>query len=123
MRAALAGSESAGENVNVVVAQMVIYNVGFSGLLYSAYTLVLDRYALRSSSQTSSHSWISRYRDLLTSYQGNESRGPLGILKSIITNRILVRMAVTAAIVLGIVGGVRFLSARFHSTFTLTTTF
>jgi hypothetical protein len=43
MRAILAGSESAGENLNLVVAQGVVYSVGFFGLVYSAYTLVLDR--------------------------------------------------------------------------------
>ena len=43
MRAALAANESAAKNLNVVIAEMVIYNVGFFGLLYSSYTLVLDR--------------------------------------------------------------------------------
>lgn len=43
MRAVLAASATAGNNINLVVAQMVIYNIGFSGLLYSAYGLVLDR--------------------------------------------------------------------------------
>lgn len=44
MRAILAGSDTAGTNVNVVVAEAIIYGVGFFGLLYSAYTLVLDRF-------------------------------------------------------------------------------
>ena len=44
MRAVLAKSESAGENFNLVLAQQIIYGVGFFGILYSAYTLVLDRY-------------------------------------------------------------------------------
>lgn len=43
MRAVLAGSNTAGQKINVVVAEAVIYSVGFSGLLYSAYTLILDR--------------------------------------------------------------------------------
>lgn len=43
MRAILAGSESAGQNLNLLVAEEIIYSVGFFGLLYSAYTLVLDR--------------------------------------------------------------------------------
>lgn len=47
MRAALAGSNSVGTSLNIVVAQSVLYEVGFFGLLYSAYTLVLDRFVLR----------------------------------------------------------------------------
>jgi hypothetical protein len=42
MRAALAGSESAGENVNLLIADEIISGVGYFGLLYSAYILVLD---------------------------------------------------------------------------------
>src|SRR5882762_6379041 len=44
IRAILAGSDSAGTNVGLVIAEMIVYSVGFFGLLYSAYTLVLDRY-------------------------------------------------------------------------------
>lgn len=44
MRAILSGSDTAGRNRNVVIAELIIYNVGFFGLLYSAYTLVLDRF-------------------------------------------------------------------------------
>ena len=43
MRAVLAGSESAGEDLNLVIAESIVYSVGFFGLLYSTYTLVLDR--------------------------------------------------------------------------------
>jgi len=43
MRAVLAGSDSTGTNVNLVIAEMVVYGIGFFGLLYSAYILALDR--------------------------------------------------------------------------------
>ena len=43
MRATLAGSASTGSNINLVIGEMIVYSVGFFGLLYSAYTLVLDR--------------------------------------------------------------------------------
>ena len=43
LRAILAGSDSAGRNLNLLVAEQIIYSTGFFGLLYSAYTLVLDR--------------------------------------------------------------------------------
>lgn len=45
MRAVLSGSETAGQNLSLVVAQQVVYSIGFFGLLYSAYTLALDRHA------------------------------------------------------------------------------
>lgn len=45
IRAVLAGSESAGETLGLFIADQILFGVGFFGLLYSAYTLVLDRYA------------------------------------------------------------------------------
>ena len=66
MRAVLAKSESAGENFNLVLAQQIIYGVGFFGILYSAYTMVLDRYDRLT---------VTRFHiaDRLT---GSSSRGP-----------------------------------------------
>ena len=43
LRAVIAASTSASESLALVISQQVIYNIGFFGLLYSAYTLVLDR--------------------------------------------------------------------------------
>lgn len=43
LRAVLAGSSTAGNDIHAVVAESVIYGIGFFGLLYSAYTLALDR--------------------------------------------------------------------------------
>ena len=43
IRAILAGSESAGESLGLVIADGVLSAVGYFSLLYSAYTLVLDR--------------------------------------------------------------------------------
>ena len=43
MRALLAKSESAGENFDLVLAQQIVYGVGFFGILYSTYLMVLDR--------------------------------------------------------------------------------
>ncbi|KAJ3555282.1 hypothetical protein NM688_g2666 [Phlebia brevispora] len=88
MRAILSGSATAGDNVNLVVAQMVIYNVGFSALLYSAYTLVLDR-------------------DNMTNATRRQGDGVFSFFKGIIRNRMLIRLALAAAIVIGIIGGVK----------------
>ena len=43
MLSILAGSDSAGENLGLFIAEPVLYTTGFFGVLYSAYTLVLDR--------------------------------------------------------------------------------
>ncbi|KAJ7337670.1 hypothetical protein DFH08DRAFT_1015007 [Mycena albidolilacea] len=43
MRAMLIGSKSLGQNLNVFIADEIMFGVGFFALLYSAYTLVLDR--------------------------------------------------------------------------------
>ncbi|KAJ3716733.1 hypothetical protein DFJ43DRAFT_1134544 [Lentinula guzmanii] len=45
IRAILASSESAGENLNLLIADEVLFSVGFFGLLYGAYGLVLARLA------------------------------------------------------------------------------
>jgi hypothetical protein len=46
MRAMLIGSKSLGQNLNVFIADEIMFGVGFFALLYSAYTLVLDRFVL-----------------------------------------------------------------------------
>ncbi|KAJ7823391.1 hypothetical protein B0H14DRAFT_2454374 [Mycena olivaceomarginata] len=43
IRAIMANSTSAGSNLNLFIADQVLFGVGFFALLYSAYTLVLDR--------------------------------------------------------------------------------
>jgi hypothetical protein len=45
IRAILAGSNAAGEDWGLLIGDQILFSVGFFGLLYSAYTLVLDRYA------------------------------------------------------------------------------
>lgn len=46
IRAVLAGVTSTGESLSVLIADEVLISVGFFGLLYSAYTLVLERYVV-----------------------------------------------------------------------------
>ncbi|KAJ3869916.1 hypothetical protein EV359DRAFT_29024 [Lentinula novae-zelandiae] len=45
IRAILAGSETAAENLDLFIAGEVLFSVGFFGLLYGAYGLVMDRLA------------------------------------------------------------------------------
>jgi len=84
IRAILAGLDSAGENLSLLIADQVLTSVGFFGLLFSAYTLVLDR-------------------ELLTGVQPPRN-GPIAILTHITGNRWLFKSALTAAVALGIVG-------------------
>jgi len=43
IRAVLAGSKAAGETLGLVIADVILSSVGYFSLLYSSYTLVLDR--------------------------------------------------------------------------------
>ncbi|KAI0685459.1 hypothetical protein BC835DRAFT_1421207 [Cytidiella melzeri] len=88
LRAVISGSDSASANIGLIIAQEVIYSIGFIGLLYSAYTLVLDR-------------------DVLTNGFNISTRGLLGSFVNLIRRtRTLIRLALTAAIVCSIISGV-----------------
>ncbi|KAG5338272.1 hypothetical protein C0989_007781 [Termitomyces sp. Mn162] len=79
IRAVLAGSESAGENLSLYIADSVLFGVGFFALLYSAYTLVLDRWSL---------------------LDAPPERGVLRLTQ----NRTIFKVIMLAAVVLGIIG-------------------
>lgn len=79
IRALLIKVDSIGENLNVFIAYQIIYNVGFFGILYSAYTLVLDR----------------------MSFARKRPNGPISMLLS---RPFLFRIALSAGIALGIAG-------------------
>ena len=44
IRAIIAGSKTAAGSLGLVIADQILFSVGYFGLLYSAYTLVLDRW-------------------------------------------------------------------------------
>jgi len=92
MRAVLAGVASAGQNLNALVAFEIIYNTGFFGLLYSAYTLVLDR--------------------------GQLSDLPLpdGPISRLTRRPLLFRIALVAAVSIGITGAVQSATGSTQST-------
>jgi hypothetical protein len=46
MRAAIAGSSTAGSNLGLIIGYDVLAGVGYVSLLFSAYTLIVDRCAL-----------------------------------------------------------------------------
>ncbi|KAG5642854.1 hypothetical protein DXG03_002031 [Asterophora parasitica] len=78
MRAILAGP--GGNNINLIIAEQVLFSIGFFSLLYSAYTLVMDR-------------------ELMSDYP---SAG--GIISRVIRKRRLYRLVLLAGIVIGAVG-------------------
>jgi len=83
LRALLAGVASEGQSLSAFVAFEVIYNSGFFGLLYSAYTLVLDR---------------GRLSDLPL---------PDGPISRITRRPTLFRLALVAAVAVGITGAIQ----------------
>lgn len=86
MRAVLAGSKGAGTNLGLCIGESVVYSVGFFGLLYSTYTLVLDREIL----------------------SGRVMRNPIS---RITANRHLIRLALTGAVAVGITGATYYSSS------------
>ncbi|GLB35636.1 hypothetical protein LshimejAT787_0212010 [Lyophyllum shimeji] len=95
IRAVLAGSDTAGQNLGLLIGDEVLFGVGFFGLLYSAYTLVLDR-------------------RLLTNVPPGTD--PLSQLTQ---NRRIFRLALTVAVALGIVGSTQAQSSDPHKGNTL----
>ncbi|KAJ3555287.1 hypothetical protein NM688_g2668 [Phlebia brevispora] len=90
LRSVLAGDATAGQNIHLFIAEQIIYSVGFFGLLYSAYTLVLDRELIAvgpSGRQTPD--------------------GIIGLVSRVMRNRHLIRLALLAAVGLGIAAGVQ----------------
>ncbi|KAJ7647773.1 hypothetical protein FB45DRAFT_1052194 [Roridomyces roridus] len=80
IRALLAGMPSLGENLALFTADEVLFGVGFFALLYSAYTLVLDREIISGTPQSSS------------------------LLSQLVRHRRLFRIALLLGVILGIIG-------------------
>ncbi|KAJ6631491.1 hypothetical protein B0H10DRAFT_1866104 [Mycena sp. CBHHK59/15] len=80
IRAILAKSTTLGENLSLFTADEVLFGVGFFALLYSAYTLVLDR-------------------ELISGAEPSDSL-PMKLMR----NRRLYRMALLIGVILGVVG-------------------
>jgi hypothetical protein len=87
LRAILAGSASAAGTLNLLVAEQVIYGIGFLGVVYSVYTLVLDRQILA----------------------GIEIRNPITFITG---NRHIIRLVLTAAVAISIVGAIDVASSK-----------
>jgi hypothetical protein len=87
-RAVLAGVDSAAKSRNLLIANQIIYGIGFLGLLWSAYTLVLDRELV------------------------SDTEKPRGLIPRVARNRHLYRISLSAAVILGIVGTVDLTTAN-----------
>jgi len=79
LRAALAGILADAENEDMLIAQQIIYSVGFFGLIYASYALVVDRRKVSGLEATN-------------------------IIERISGNLQLIRLACTAAVALGVAG-------------------
>ncbi|KAJ6588101.1 hypothetical protein B0H19DRAFT_1300596 [Mycena capillaripes] len=89
LRAVLASSTAQGSNLSLFIASQVLFSVGFFALLYSAYSLVLDR-------------------DILAG-----GRGPGDLISlNLLNNPNLFRMILSAGVAVGIVGTIDSTSSK-----------
>ncbi|KAM6501019.1 hypothetical protein JOM56_004033 [Amanita muscaria] len=90
IRAVLAGNSSAAQNMSIYIADQVLLSIGYVALLFSAYTLTMDR------------------TDIINQdYFGGRSRQldhPLGVILNLVQNGHLFRIVMLVAVVLSIVG-------------------
>jgi hypothetical protein len=98
LRAVLTKSLSLAENRNMIIAESVIYGIGFLGILSGAYNLVLDRCVL----------FFFDWCQYLTPWYREDAAGtknpdPLRIVTG---NRHIMRMIMSGAVVMGILGAV-----------------
>ncbi|KAF7309270.1 hypothetical protein MIND_00297300 [Mycena indigotica] len=91
LRAIMANSAGAGSNLSMFIADQVLFGVGFFALLYSAYSLVLDRHVLA----------------------GGEP--PSATTPSVFRNSHLFRIALMAGVAIGIVATIDTTSSNPHS--------
>jgi len=80
IRAIMIGIESEGENLNLLIGDQILFAIGYAGLLYSSYTLVLD----------------------LGEEEANRSPGPQPPIVRLSRSRHLFRIVMVLAVVLGI---------------------
>ena len=113
MRTALTKVESAGENFNLVLAQQIIYGAGFFGILYSAYIMVLDRYDHRIAPGSHNANRSTCNRGII---KGTTGSSPLSRITG---NRMLIRLALIAAVSLSITGAVQANTGSTQKTITL----
>lgn len=79
MRALLTKRETAGENFHFVLAQQIIYGIGFFGVLYSAYIMVIDRcdpYCIRGFPKTLTALQANHQEDHAGLASGTDHREP-----------------------------------------------
>ncbi|KAJ3812085.1 hypothetical protein F5876DRAFT_38260 [Lentinula aff. lateritia] len=81
IRVVLIASNTAGENENVFITDEVLFSIGFFGLLFGAYGLVLDRLSLLTTSRAYDNA-----------------------LSFLMQNRKLFHLALTAGMIMGIIG-------------------
>ncbi|KAJ7230551.1 hypothetical protein GGX14DRAFT_583809, partial [Mycena pura] len=104
LRAILVASKSQADNLGVIIADEILFGVGFSALLYSAYMLVLD------------HEIISA-----PTYGVAPPDEHLPLVLKLTRSRRLFRVTLLAGVVLGIIGSSNATSSNAHKAATSTT--
>src|SRR5260221_8965081 len=94
--------ESAAESRGLLITDQILFGIGYAGLLYSSYTLVLDLYVFFSHifyDQDAYRSIKMSRAEQESNRSGKEGNNVLHLLR----NRHLFRMTMIVAVVLGIV--------------------
>jgi hypothetical protein len=100
IRAVMIGVESAGENLNLLIADQILFGIGYAGLLYSSYTLVLDLYV---TSDIFSISTLTYFRCRVEEAESESPRRDNSVLR-LTRNRNLFRIVMIVAVILSISG-------------------
>lgn len=107
IRAVLASSASAGENLNLLVADQILFGVGYFALLYTAYTSVLDRYGHILQTRFASFCLLNKkFRESLAK-KPPMSLNRVPIITRLLENRNAFRLILTVGVALGITGSVQ----------------
>lgn len=107
-------------NSSFLIASEVTYYIGFFGLIFSAFTLALDRYVCATCQEVLMLIVACNFSESLMGplplikRLENIMQGPLGIFWRILRNRHLIHIMLITAVILGIIGVVR-ISAANHS--------
>lgn len=109
IRAVLASSSTAGQHFSLLIGDQTLFGIGYFGLLYSAYILVLDRWALFAFI-IALQLCTNDISELLKGTPPHRS-----IILRITRNRALFRLALTSAVALGIAGTTMSQSSNPHT--------
>ena len=109
IRAVMIKVESAGENLGLLIGDQILFGIGYAGLLYSGYTLVLDLYVFFNHIFIYIYAGILNWCTHLSRAEEATRRSPPTTnhhehhILRLLRNRHLFRIAMATAVTLGII--------------------